>query len=91
MTLLTIPAAELRRLAGIDASDTSQDAALLAVQASEQPAHEYALDPDTLTSALSDAGLLAVLTLGVAAIVGRELFAAIGPRPRRDRRHRAGR
>ncbi len=69
MTLLTVPVAELRRLAGVDAGDTSQDAALLAVQAAEQPAHEYGLDPDALASAGGDAGLRAVLTLGVAQLL----------------------
>ena len=66
MTVLTIPLAELRRLAGIDAADASQDAALAALQASEQAAAEYALDPAALASSATDDGLRATLTLGVA-------------------------
>lgn len=69
MTQLTIPITELRRLAGIDASDTSQDAALAQVQAAEQEAAEYALDPAALAAAPSDDGLRATLTLGVAEIL----------------------
>jgi len=66
MTQLTIPIAELRRLAGIDATDTSQDAALALLQASEQGAVEYALDPAALTASATDDGLRATLALGVA-------------------------
>lgn len=40
MTQLTISIGELRRLAGIDAADTGQDAALALTQASEQAAVE---------------------------------------------------
>ncbi len=66
MTQLTIPLAELRRLAGIDAADTSQDTALAALQTAEQAAAEYMLDPIALAAAASDDGLRATLTLGVA-------------------------
>lgn len=66
MTQLTITIAELRRLAGIDGADTSQDAALALVQTAEQAAVEYALDPAALAASAADAGLRATLTLGVA-------------------------
>lgn len=73
-TILTIALPDLRRLAGIDAADTSQDAALQAVQAAEQAVIEYGLDPDQLAATATDAGLNATLALGAAEILaGRYL------------------
>lgn len=66
MTLLTISAGELRRVAGLASTDTSADAALALVQTAEQLAVEYTIDPAALALIYSDAGLAAVLTLGVA-------------------------
>ena len=69
--VLTIAVADLKRLLGIAAGDASQDAALAAVLSAEQAVWEYGLDPAVLQSAMlaasvGDAGLGAVLTLGVA-------------------------
>jgi hypothetical protein len=61
--VLTIATADMRRLAGIDAADTSYDTILAAVVTAEQPAAEVALDPTTLSGA--SGYLLSLLTLGV--------------------------
>jgi len=66
MAVLTITTAQLKRLCALPAGDTDPDDALAALIASEQPVHEYALDPAVLTASLGDTGLLATLTLGVA-------------------------
>ena len=70
MTQLIITLAEIKRQCAI--GDTSQDAAITALLAAEQLAHEYALDPGILGLAVAvggDAGLLATLTLGVGEIL----------------------
>ena len=64
--VLSIAVADLKRLVGIAAGDTSQDAALGAVLAAEQAVWEYGMDPAVLAAAAGDAGLGAVLALGVA-------------------------
>ena len=60
---VTVTVAEIKRLCMI--TDGSQDAAIGALLAAEQPAWEYGLDPAVLTAAQTDARLLAVLTLGL--------------------------
>lgn len=66
MGTLTITTAEIKRLCAVASSDTTQDADIAALVAAEQAAVEYALDPAVLTASALDAGLRAVLTLGVA-------------------------
>jgi len=69
MSLLPLTSADLKRLCGIDAGDTSQDAALEDLRTAQQPVLEYALDPAVLRAASSpaaDAGLRATLVLGLA-------------------------
>lgn len=66
MGTLTITTAEIKRLCAIPPADTDQDADIAALVAAEQTATEYALDPAILTASAADAGLRAVLTLGVA-------------------------
>lgn len=68
-TSLTIAIPDMRRLAGIDSADTSQDSALQDVRDSEQPVVEYWLDSTALAAALSDSGLLATLTLGATEVL----------------------
>ena len=65
MGTLTITTAEIKRLCAIPTADTDQDADIAALITAEQPALEYGLDPAVLTASALDAGLLAVLTLGV--------------------------
>ena len=72
MPLLTITLAEIKRQCAIDGGDTSQDAAISALMAAEQGAHEYALDPGILALAVAAGagdGLLATLTLGVGEVL----------------------
>ena len=72
--MLTIPISELKRLCAIESADTSQDAALTALLAAEQPVWEWAIDPAALSAASTDTGLLATLTLGITeALAGRYL------------------
>lgn len=66
MTQLTITRADLKRLCAIAAADTSSDADMDALLAAEQAVHEYALDPAILTASMTNAGLSATLSLGVA-------------------------
>ena len=58
--------AELKRLLGMATGDASQDAALSAVIGAEQAVWEYGMDPAVLAASVGDAGLRAVLALGVA-------------------------
>ena len=60
--VLTVTLASVKLLCGI--GDTSQDTAITALIALEQPALEYALDPGILANT-ADAGLMATLALGV--------------------------
>ena len=64
--VLSIAVADLKRLLGIAAGDTSQDTALGAVLSAEQAVWEYGLDPAVLAASVGDVGLGAVLALGVA-------------------------
>lgn len=74
MSVLSVSVGDLRRLCGIDASDSTQDDALQAVLDAEQPVIEYQLDPDRLAATATDSGLAATLALGAAEILaGRYL------------------
>lgn len=66
MPILPVTRDDLKRLCTLDAGDMTQNAALDAVIAAEQPVLEYALDPAVLLAAPGNAGLEATLTLGVA-------------------------
>ncbi len=79
--MLTITAGMLRRLCGIEAADTSQDAAIALVGGDEQAAIEYALDPIALAAASSDAGLLATLALGVGEVLAGSYLQGLGRQP----------
>ena len=79
MSLLPLTRADLKRLCGMDAGDTSQDAALDDLRAAQQPVLEYALDPAILRAATSpdaDGGLRATLVLGVAESLAGEWLRA---------------
>ena len=93
--LLTLAPNDLKRLCAIASTDTSQDAALTALLAAEQPAQEYALDPGLLGLAVTLAapvapalvglpvypGLLSTLTLGVAEVLAGSFLRSLGRFP----------
>ena len=83
--VLTVAVADLKRLLAVDASDTTQDAALAAFLTSEQLAVEYGLDAAVLAAAAStltpNAGLKALLTLGVSEVLAGAYLAAQGRIP----------
>ena len=71
MTLpLTI--ADLKPLLGMDPADTSADAELTALLTAQQPALEYGLDPAILAASAGSAGLMAMLSLGLAEALAGE-------------------
>ena len=80
MTQLSLTVADVKRLCAVDPADTSQDAAMAALMAAEQPVHEYALDPGILAGAVApggDAGLKATLTLGVAEVLAGDYLQTV--------------
>ncbi len=83
--VLVVAASDLKRLIGIDPSDTSQDVALAALITAEQLAREYALDPSVLAAAVSavvpNAGLRALLTLGIAEQIAGSALSEAGRVP----------
>lgn len=84
MSPLPVTRADLKRLCAIDDGDTSQDAALDALLAAQQPVLEYALDPAVLSAATAptaDAGLRATLVLGVAEALAGEWLRRQGRAP----------
>ena len=83
--VLVIAVADIKRLMGVAASDSSQDAALAALITAEQLAREYALDPSVLAAAVSltvpNAGLKALLTLGIAEQIAGSALSEAGRVP----------
>ena len=83
--VLVIAVADIKRLMGVAASDSSQDAALAALIMAEQLAREYALDPAVLAAAVSalvpNAGLKALLTLGIAEQIAGSALSEAGRVP----------
>ena len=81
--VLTVGIADLKRLLTI--TDSSQDAALAALITAEQLAREYALDTDVLAAAVSvlvpNAGLKALLTLGIAEQIAGSALSEAGRVP----------
>ena len=66
MPTLPLTIADLKPLLAIAAADTTADADLTLLLAVQQPALEYTLDPAILAASAGDAGLEALLKLGVA-------------------------
>lgn len=91
MSVLSIALADVKRLISMASTDTSQDGAITALLAAEQPVQEYALDPGilglavTLNTAMPPApvypGLLATLTLGVTETLAGSLLLDLGRFP----------
>ena len=83
--VLTVALADVKRLLAVPGSDTSQDAALTALITAEQLAREYALDPAVLAAAVSalvpNAGLKALLTLGIAEQIAGSALSEAGRVP----------
>ena len=83
--VLGVAVGDLKRLLAVEPSDTSQDDGLSAWLASEQLAVEYGLDASVLAAAVSvitpNAGLEAVLTLGVSEVLAGAYLAAQGRIP----------
>ena len=78
-TVLPVTLAGVKLLCGI--GDTSQDSAVSALIALEQPAIEYALDPAVLAQASADAALGATLTLGASEALAGDYLATLGRAP----------
>ena len=72
MLILPLAVADLKPLLALAASDTSADADLALLLAAQQPALEYGLDPAILAASVSNRGLQATLTLGVAEALAGE-------------------
>lgn len=83
VAVLTVALADIKRLLSV--SDSSQDAALTALITAEQLAREYALDPAVLAAAGSalvpNAGLKALLTLGIAEQIAGSALSEAGRVP----------
>ncbi len=79
LSVLPVTLSGVKLLCGI--SDGSQDTAVSALIALEQPALEYALDPAILTNSALDAGLLATLVLGVSEVLAGGYIATQGRNP----------
>ena len=81
--VLTVALADIKRLLSL--TDSSQDAALTALITAEQLAREYALDPSVLAAAVSltvpNAGLKALLTLGIAEQIAGSALSEAGRVP----------
>ena len=81
--VLVIAVADIKRLLSL--TDSSQDAALTALITAEQLAREYALDPSVLAAAVSltvpNAGLKALLTLGIAEQIAGSALSEAGRVP----------
>ena len=81
--VLTVALADIKRLLSL--TDSSQDAALAALITAEQLAREYALDPAVLAAAVSltvpNAGLKALLTLGIAEQIAGSALSEAGRVP----------
>ena len=77
--VLSIAVADLKRLVGIAAGDTSQDTALGATLAAEQAVWEYGLDPAVLAASVGDAGPAGGAGAGGSGAAGGELFRAAHP------------
>jgi len=81
--VLTVALADIKRLLSL--TDSSQDAALTALITAEQLAREYALDPAVLAAAVSltvpNAGLKALLTLGIAEQIAGSALSEAGRVP----------
>ncbi len=82
---LVVAVSDIKRLIGVAASDTSQDSDLAALITAEQLAREYALDPSVLAAAVSavvpNAGLKALLTLGIAEQIAGSALSEAGRVP----------
>ena len=71
---LTISTADVKRKCMLASADTTYDASIAALIAEMQPAVEYTLDDDTLGDT-ANAGLQAVLRLGVLELIAAEFLA----------------
>jgi hypothetical protein len=76
LSVLPVTLANVKLLCGF--TDTTQDAGVTALIALQQPALEYALDPAILANSEVDAGLSALLTLGVSEALGGDYLASLG-------------
>ncbi len=87
MAILALAPADLARLVGLAAGDTSADVSLTALLASEQAALEYTLDPGIVTQAVAQDGLvpgsgaLPLLTLGAAEVLAGRYLEQLGRFP----------
>ena len=79
--VLGVAVGDLKRLLAVEPSDTSQDDALGAFLAAEQLAVEYGLDAAILTASATNAGLRALLGLGVSEVLAGAYLAAQGRIP----------
>jgi hypothetical protein len=74
--MLPVTLAGVKLLCGF--TDTTQDTGVTALIALQQPALEYALDPAILANTANDAGLQALLTLGMTETLGGDYLASLG-------------
>lgn len=79
--VLGVAVGDLKRLLAVEPGDSSQDAALGAFLAAEQLAVEYGLDAAILTASATNAGLRALLGLGVSEVLAGAYLAAQGRIP----------
>ncbi len=74
MPILPITIADLKPLLALQGTDTAFDADLTTLLTATQAALEYTLDPAVLAASVGDAGLQALLTLGMAEALAGEFL-----------------